>query len=985
MGMLLVLASVCQGPARGMEPGFQVSLCAEILDGPVCVLGPERKLRIFVAHQAGAEVSLRPAPETGPTVVVGGSRYELRIPEGAGRLWVEVRGGGEAGEGGRDRGGRSARRHHSLALAAPEPEPDWYRHALALYRQNHLETALEIVERHGRGRGDPGVDRRPVDGSTGEGFGVPLGAVPARNGEAGRVAGRALALELAYRIHQRRGERQRADEALLAAVLAYRESGRWASASRQLSNLFYLRLQARRFAACRELGELWPRIPEDGDSAFQEAYYGALLASKTGELRSALDRVRRARRIASRLDRERYRAAAENLMATVLQGLGRHRGARRLLECAFRARAGRMSACERAQYLNAFAWSLILEQEARGTKDPGRVPGRGLDDGGACGPGTDSGEPTSAELALLLRGEPRAILEVAHELLIEQCPGLPLEPFNVRMNLAMVELQEGRHEAAGRTLEQVRRELAEPPGDLVAWDWELRGRIALLAGEARAALGFYEQLSAFSAAASWPEGEWRAALGRARALEALQRPDDALAAYGAADRQLDWELLWVPIYLGREDLVALRAEAAVHHLELLLSLGRRQEALDLARRQRARTWHHLSRAVSPELSDPEARRGWEAVLGEYHARREQLEARLASSWALPAEHLLRLRAEAEQGGAELRSRLDASLARREGLDSVRLRSPGAGELMSAAFRGSRGWWLFAWDSEGISTHHSTRLDALLLELSGVEAEARPEASGAAGELGAALARELLAPFAPRLRRARRLSWMPPGRLRQVDLHSLPFDGAPLAHLLPVAYSLDLPLGLSGAQPGDAAASGPALASDLLLVSDPGGDLPHARAEAAAVLELSGAVATTAVTHLEGLAATGSETRRWLARRDHFHYSGHARFAGWDSHLPLAEGSSLTVDDILALPRAPARVVLAGCESGRPLTPGGRETLGLAQAFVVRGSREVIAATRPVPDEDGRRLMEALYRVWASSAPETGAVDAAEALRRAQQQ
>lgn len=141
----------------------------------------------------------------------------------------------------------------------------------------------------------------------------------------------------------------------------------------------------------------------------------------------------------------------------------------------------------------------------------------------------------------------------------------------------------------------------------------------------------------------------------------------------------------------------------------------------------------------------------------------------------------------------------------------------------------------------------------------------------------------------------------------------------------------------------------------LVVGDPRGDLPRARAEARSVARalgvepvLGGAARREAV--IAGLATTGL-----------FHYAGHGTFGGdaWGGELLLADDGTLRTGDVLALPGVPPRVVLSGCDTAR--SPATRvENLGLAQAFVVAGSRVVVAAARPVSDADAARFSTALH-------------------------
>jgi CHAT domain-containing protein len=71
-------------------------------------------------------------------------------------------------------------------------------------------------------------------------------------------------------------------------------------------------------------------------------------------------------------------------------------------------------------------------------------------------------------------------------------------------------------------------------------------------------------------------------------------------------------------------------------------------------------------------------------------------------------------------------------------------------------------------------------------------------------------------------------------------------------------------------------------------------------------------------------------------------------------------------------------VLSACASGRSSTAVPVERLGLAQAFLLAGSRAVIASTRLVKDSDLPAFFPPFYREW-DREPE----DLAEALQRAQ--
>jgi CHAT domain-containing protein len=154
----------------------------------------------------------------------------------------------------------------------------------------------------------------------------------------------------------------------------------------------------------------------------------------------------------------------------------------------------------------------------------------------------------------------------------------------------------------------------------------------------------------------------------------------------------------------------------------------------------------------------------------------------------------------------------------------------------------------------------------------------------------------------------------------------------------------------------------------LLVGDPGGDLPHARAEIARVGgSLQDREPAVAIERMVGDTVTASALHDALADTGLFHYAGHTidrRGNDAPSGLALAGGRRFDLGDILTLERAPRVAVLSTCSGGAGSVDTAGETLSVAHAFLVRGSREVVATTRPVGDREAAVLIDALYRGWA---------------------
>lgn len=111
----------------------------------------------------------------------------------------------------------------------------------------------------------------------------------------------------------------------------------------------------------------------------------------------------------------------------------------------------------------------------------------------------------------------------------------------------------------------------------------------------------------------------------------------------------------------------------------------------------------------------------------------------------------------------------------------------------------------------------------------------------------------------------------------------------------------------------------------------------------------------------GRAATARAALTAMDGADVVHIAAHGRFRADAPMLSSVElsGGPLFGYDVRSLRRAPRRVVLAACESGRAAVRQGA-AIGLALAFLRAGAATVIASTRTVPDRETMRLVTALH-------------------------
>jgi tetratricopeptide (TPR) repeat protein len=205
--------------------------------------------------------------------------------------------------------------------------------------------------------------------------------------------------------------------------------------------------------------------------------------------------------------------------------------------------------------------------------------------------------------------------------------------------------------------------------------------------------------------------------------------------------------------------------------------------------------------------------------------------------------------------------------------------------------------------------------------------------------------------------------VPPGRL-----HAIPWG------LLPVLQGRSVSVSPSAAAWLRAQmAPGPAHRA-VVLVGGP--DLSAAGAEIKQLAELYPEASVLA----DGTATAGSVLAAldgcWLA-----HVAAHGTFRTDNplfSSLRLDDGP-LTVYDIEGIARAPHRLVLSGCESGRAASAGADELLGLASSLMPMGTAGIVAAVVPVNDQVTPSVMVALHRSVVAGA---GFPDALAAVRSA---
>lgn len=740
---------------------------------------------------------------------------------------------------------------------------------------------------------------------------------------------RGLALSSLARVDLVLGDQHGARQSLVASIPLHHAAGRILDEADDAGVLAWLLIQRREFAAARRLlTALELPAGSPAEAVYYRHNYLGLLAEQVGDTRSALAELGAAAEQAERVGSLREWYGTEHVLARHLQELGRSSEAASLFRRLDRFPSSELLPCDRPEMLVNQAWSLLLAGEAHENRiDP---------------------------LALLAESE-----RVARR---AGCPRPAESRLNFLLNETLAHLQAGRPDAARARLGEARPLFgAATPLDRL-WSLELEARLELEAGDPRAALDKYKDLDELAVHASSPEGLWRAAYGTAQCHAALGRTADALAASRRAEVLLEKASLEIPIHEGRNTFAAQHERATNLHLKLLLDAGRNAEALTTARRDRSRFLRELARGDRLAHLTAAEQAAWDGALSEYWSRRDAIDRGAGSDRFLPADQRPAREAARAREYAQAKRVLDSALTALGSVaDQATPAQPRPGELVLAYHPLPSGWVGFAADGQEVVV---TRF------------ELPPAVLGRPAELAGLL---LPAPFRARIERAARIRVVPYGTLRAVDFHALPYGGR--GHILlercPVVYGLDLALATHGRSPQ-------AQGMHALVVANPTiarRDLPAAEVEATIVAAaLAAQRPAWRVESLRGASATADAVRDALRRAALLHYAGHGSFSGfggWESELPLAGDTRLILRDLLALGRVPPWVVLSGCDTGKAGLEAPVEGLNLAHAFLLAGSRAVIAATKPVEDRAAQALFADLYRGW------NGAPDLASRLRRAQ--
>ena len=721
------------------------------------------------------------------------------------------------------------------------------------------------------------------------------------------------------RLHTRRGEHAIAQGVFRAAIQSARAHAQHYTAIKSAAALaFSLRQHQRNTEAAEQaLADVTDLAGAHGASRFLLLYHRGMVAFTAENARDQLQYFDRAATTARRTRQTSRELRADLLLALTQQSLGQRAEAGRRMATWKERLPETLSICDRGGFWSNLGWNTLLELEAKDTSD-----------------------------------DPIPALEQSLAIFDQHCT--VTEKVNARINLGLAHWHQNNLDSAQRYLTEAQSLTQTPAIQLAYWGMDLEARILASRGHLDDALERFEMLAQRADDAQQPATAWRARVRQAWALRLAERFEEAIDTHRAAEFALDNQVLRIPLQAGRESLLAARRFAMREHLALLHKSARFDEALALMRRERSRVIEQMHVAARIGELDASGRAQWERYRERYEALRAASARDQAASWQLSATQLAELEKRNAQRRRELQQLLDegvAAFARVHDENHEYAASPSRPVI--GIWQTLDGWSVVLDQGAGVRGYSpdcpvSTHDD-------GVEQTAAC----------------LLRVVAPELTSAKSAALLVDEALLNVDWHGLPIDDEQWVDRLALRYVSGLP-STTRSVPTPGAA---------LVVGDPSGNLRAARSEARSVETRLGAAGDWQQEALLGERADRGAVRARLADAALFHYAGHAVFgddSGWDSALLLANGTRMGIGDILTLPSTPQLVVLSGCETARRAgvtTPA----IGLAHAFLARGSSAVVATTRSVDDRSASAVITAFYDHW------LGGQSVAHALRLAQMQ
>ncbi len=575
----------------------------------------------------------------------------------------------------------------------------------------------------------------------------------------------------------------------------------------------------------------------------------------------------------------------------------------------------------------------------------------------------------------------------------------------IRVALAFVGRDQGRLDEAfaeaGRAIEEARAIEAHP---IEAEALFARAEVARTRRQNDEALRDDAAAAEIATALADPELGWRVGYGQGQALEALGRNDEAAASYRRAVALIEDVRSQLRDERFRASYLEDKYQVYVSLVQLLLKLGRTQEAFTYAEKLRARQYLEWMNRGLPPVRD-EARRQAELALRE---RVRQLQRAIDQEHALPAGEQRRqaldlFSAELVDAERAYQAALAVLLTDEPAYAAARALASVSSDDVQRKLPADTALVEYVVADEGVLVFviRSTGIQAKTVPIRAVDLAARVELlrdlivreAGTDWQAPAAILHQtLIAPIeqAGWLAGVHHLYLVPHGILHYVPFAALPRGREKDARLVVSDYVIAyLPAAAALADGnGNAGPAGSAPAAQSVMAMAPARTgLQFTQQEATAVAGLFPQDRLLLV----GSRATEAAFKTSAGRYDVLHLATHGylnRFnpllSGLELESDAKEDGRLEVHEILGMRFASRLVVLSACDTALgggyfSEVPSGDDIVGLTRAFLFAGSPSVVASLWAVNDRSTMGLMSGFYgRLRGPSDTERGTRSRAEA-------
>lgn len=546
-----------------------------------------------------------------------------------------------------------------------------------------------------------------------------------------------------------------------------------------------------------------------------------------------------------------------------------------------------------------------------------------------------------------------------------------------RIGLARVDYLSGAFtESAANASEALRFAQSSGAPALQAEAWFAMGEAAGEGLDPARALAAYSQALSLTGSEGDPDLLWQVHYGRGKAFERLGQADEAILELQAAVRIIEGVRERLREERFRAGWLEDKYQVYVDLIRLQLQKGQVNEAFETAERQRARSFLTQVERAFPASRNPQQAERQEELRQRILLLQESLDAERDKSTPerrQPA--LAAFSRELVQAESEYQALLDDMGSEWSGLKKISVPDLSAVQGRLAANEalveyvvGEHELIVFLLRADRLTAHTAALSRAQLTAAVNLLREmiSQPGADfwiKPAARLAAALIDPML--VGGQLDGVAHLDIVPHDILNYLPFALLPTDGAG-SRLLVEDFSLSY---LPAAAALEESEPGTMRKATLLAMAPSKARLRYAPEEAERVAKLFGAGATL----LSGREATESAFKEQAGEYRVLHLATHGSF---NRRNPLLSGLELEADgrndgllevhEILGIPLQTELVTLSACQTGLASgwfrdIPAGDDFVGLTRAFLLAGSRSVLATLWEVDDRSTVSVMEGFYQ------------------------